>query len=271
MKDEDKVKQERLQTLKDLLENESEQVSEENESATEVDSKTHLNAMFEGEEITDAGKEKIATLFEAAVGYEVAKQSKEVEAKLHEEFEAAIESNKLEIQEEVDAYLSHVVEEWTTANEVKLQGKIKMDIFESFVTGMRDLFLEHNIEVPEGKDDLVEELMGRVEALEGDVKSLARKNVRLAEELSGRERELKFKEITEGMTMVQCEKIRELSESKTFDSIDQYEKTVQTIKESYFKSEVEEPILESVETVAEAVPESIKAYSDMIARQNKKK
>ena len=258
---EDEIREERLAKLKELV-----------ESGDEPSAQEHLTAMFEGESLSEEGKEKITTIFEAAVQYEVEQRTKNLdeqyEQKLSEET-ARIES---QIQEQVDAYLSEVVNEWAEKNKVEVKNKVKLDLFESFIGGLRELFIEHNINIPDEKADLAEELMGKIDSLQESVAALSRKNIRITGERDLFARELKFKEISEGLTDVQTEKLRGLIGEGEFESIEKYEAALKTIRESYFKeSNVEEPLEESAPIQEEKKPDAtVSIYAEMIAQAMKK-
>jgi Arc/MetJ-type ribon-helix-helix transcriptional regulator len=186
---------------------------------------------------------------------------------------SALEAKEAEIKEEADAYLSYVVEEWTSKNEVALKQQVKVDVLESFIGGLRTLFLEHNFNIPEEQANMVDALMDKVAGLEEDVKALSLKNVSVSEELDKANRLVAFKEVSEGMTELDVEKLKALVESKEFESAEEFKKGVALIKESYFKKEAnvsdeqkEEVILEE----KQEIPANIQAYSSMISKSSKK-
>ena len=287
-------KQKRLQALKDLLSEEEAKTSEaedmedkdDEEGGDESDAEEkkekemkeegyqeHMSAMFEGTELSEEAQDKLKILFEAAVGYETDKKVSKIKAQLEEEMKSAIEANEAELKEEADAYLSYVVEEWTSKNEVALKQQVKLDIMESFIGGLRGLFLEHNFNIPEEQTSMVDALMEKVAALEDDVKTLAKKNVTVSEELNQAQRQLTFKKISEGMTELDVEKLKGLVESKQFETAEEFEKGVVLIKESYFKKDAtvsEEQKKEIISEQKEEVPASIQAYASMISKSAKK-
>jgi len=287
-------KHKRLQALKDLLSEEEAKTSEPEEEEDDLEDveddsqeeeskekemkeegyQQHLVAMFDGTELSEEFKEKLKVLFEAAVAYEVDKKVSEIKTKLDEEMKSALEAKEAELKEETNAYLSYVVEEWTSKNEIALKQQIKLDLLESFVGGLRNLFLEHNFNIPEDQTNMVDELMEKVESLEGDVKALAKKNIEISEELDFARRKLAFKEITEGMTELDVEKLKNLVESKKFETAEEFAKGVTLIKEAYFKKgstiSEEQKEKEVISEDNEKIPESIKAYASMISKSVKK-
>lgn len=274
-------KQKRLQALKELLSEEEAKTSdaedmeddeddEEEKELKEEGYQQHLVAMFEGTQLSEEAQDKLKILFEAAVGYETDKRVSEIKAKLEEEMKSAIDAKEAELKEEADAYLSYVVEEWASKNEVALKQQIKLDIMESFISGLRNLFLEHNFNIPEEQTSMVDELMEKVAALEEDVKALARKNVAISEELDLARRQLAFKKITEGMTELDVEKLKGLVESKKFETAEEFEKGVALIKEAYFKKDSEERKEEIISEQKQEIPASIQVYASMISKSVKK-
>lgn len=282
-------KQKRLQALKELLseeeaktsdaedmeddEDDEDEEDEEEKELKEEGYQQYLVAMFEGTELSEEAQDKLKILFEAAVGYETDKRVSEIKAKLEEEMKSAIDAKEAELKEEADAYLSYVVEEWASKNEVALKQQVKLDIMESFIGGLRNLFLEHNFNIPEEQTSMVDELMEKVAALEEDVKALARKNVVISEELDQARRQLAFKKITEGMTELDVEKLKGLVESKKFETAEEFEKGVTLIKEAYFKKDAsvsEEQKEEIISEQKQEIPASIQAYASMISKSVKK-
>lgn len=247
--------------------------AEEKKEMKEEGYQEHMSAMFEGTELSEEAQGKLKVLFEAAVGYETDKKVSEIKAQLEEEMKSAIEAKEAELKEEASAYLSYVVEEWTSKNEVALKQQVKLDIMESFIGGLRGLFLEHNFNIPEEQTSMVDELMEKVAALEDDVKSLAKKNVAVSEELDQAQRQLAFKKISEGMTELDVEKLKGLVESKQFETAEEFEKGVALIKESYFKKDAtdsEEGKEEIISKQKQEIPASIQAYASMISKSAKK-
>ena len=278
-------KQKKLQALKELLSEEEAKTSdaedmEDNEDDEEEEKEMkeegyqqHLVAMFEGTELSEESQDKLKVLFEAAVAYETDKKVSKIKERLEEEMKSAINAKEAELTTEADAYLSYVVEEWASKNEVALKQQLKLDIMESFIGGLRNLFLEHNINVPEEQTSMVDELMEKVAALEEDVKALARKNVAINEELDLARRQLAFKNVSEGMTELDVEKLKGLVESKKFETAEEFEKGVALIKEAYFKKDAsvsEEQKEEIITEQKQEIPASIQAYASMISKSVKK-
>lgn len=238
--DDDKKEEGEAEEAEEDGDEDQKEKAEKNESYQE-----HLGALFEGEELTAAAQEKIATLFEAAVGYETDKKAAEIYKRLNEEKEQAIDEAKRELHEQADEYLGYVVEEWSKKNEVALKQQIKVNLMESFISGLRNLFLEHNFNIPEDKCEMIDSLMERQTELENSIKDLSRKNAKLSEELDAAERKIAFHEVSEGMTALDVEKLTNLVEGKTYADAEEFRKAATLIKESYFKEKKveEEPVI----------------------------
>lgn len=287
----------RLEALKELLAEDQEQEKkivpeakeEDEEEGGEVEDKEekeedddkeeknegyaeHLAAMFSGSELSEETQNKIKVLFEAAVGFEVEKQVAAAKAKIDEDFKAAVDEKTAELKNETDAYLAFVVEEWADKNTPALASQIKLDIFESFVGGLRNLFIEHNINIPDEQVQMAESLIEKVAVLEEDIKTLTTKNIELVKESEEKSKELSFKKLTEGMTVLDVEKLKALVEAKQFDSLEDYEQGVSLIKESYFKTEEKiEEETEIVPTDEKKVDATVNLYAEALSRQSRKK
>jgi len=232
----------------------------------------HLAAMFSSSDLSEETQDKIKVLFEAAVGFEVEKQVTAAKAKIDEDFKAAVDEKSAELKREADAYLSFVVEEWSEKNTQALASQIKLDIFESFVGGLRNLFIEHNINIPDEQVQMAEELIEKVASLEEDIKTLSTKNVELVKESEEKSKELTFKELTEDMTALDVEKLKALVEAKQFDSLEDYKQGVALIKESYFKTEEKnEEETEIVPTDEKKTDATVNLYAEALSRQSRKK
>lgn len=252
---------------KDQEDSEEEKDEKEDEKEKNENFSDHLAAMFADAELSEETQEKIKTLFESAVAYEAGKKAFEIKTQLEEEKEAAIAEAKQELEEQADAYLTYVVEEWTKKNEVALQSQIKTNLMESFIVGLKNLFLEHNFNIPDEEVNMSEALMSRVEDLQGDVLELAKKNAAISEELDQTKRKLAFKTISEGMTEMDVVKLEELSEGKTYETAEAYQKGLSIIKESYFKQKEEEPVQVIAESTTAKQDDQMMEYASFLSRK----
>ena len=150
--------------------------------------------------------------------------------------EEAVESIKADLTEKVDDYLSYVVEQWMNDNEIAIESGLRAELTEDFIAGMRNLFAEHYIDVPAEKVDLVDELAGKVEELESKINEEIERGIELKKALvESRKLEL-TRDVCEGLTATQVEKIKALAESVEFSTEDEYKTKLETIRENYFPS-----------------------------------
>lgn len=256
----------------DKEENEKEGDEEDEEENVKENVKTLLDKIFDGADLTEETKEKIQILFETAVNYEVKKKYESLKEDIIKHNDQVLEERKKELEIEADSYLNYVVEEWIKSNKVELESKVKLDIYESFVSGLRNLFLEHNVIIPEDKTDMIEKLTNKIENLEEDLNSFVRKNNELSEELNQAKKELEFQNVSKGMTDLDVEKFRELVEFDNKESVEDFVKKITLIKESFFSKKnsiSDDPSLDDEETKNNEekdfkIPEKIKKYASLI-------
>jgi len=218
-----------------------------------VSMKEEVEAMFVGQDLSEEFKEKATVVFEAAVNAKV----EEVKAALVEEYDATFEAAKQEIEEEVaakvDEYLNYVVEQWMEENKLAVESSLRTEISEEFITGLKSLFEEHNISIPEEKVDVVEELAKRVEELEDKLNEQINENIELRKITDEVEKEVVFAQVSEGLAATQIEKLQALSEGVEFSDVETYKKKLEIIKENYFPAEkkVSSVLTEEVEEIQE--------------------
>ena len=276
-------------------ENENTQVLSEDEldelkKEYQIDVKSDVEALIQGEELSEEFKEKAATIFEAAV---FAKVNEEVNSRveaLEEQYKTELEGSILETREEmvkkVDDYLNYVVKEWMQENELAIEKGIRSEIVEDFMVGLKNLFVEHYIDIPEEKVDLVDDLFAKVEDLEESLNKEMEKNVDMQSELKEYKKFEAIANISEDLTDVQVEKMQKLAETVDFESEDEYAEKLQVIKENYFPANgsvaseestnddsqqevLTEEEAKEVEETAE-MSDTMKWYSSAISRTIKK-
>lgn len=199
--------------------------------------KEDVDALFADDStISEEFKSKVSTIFEARVEDRVAQIEEETEAKYAGMLEEAVESIKNELTEKVDDYLSYVVEQWMEENQIAIESGLRSEMTEEFISGLRNLFAEHYIDVPAEKIDLVDELATKVEELESSLNEEIERGIQTKKALV----EARKNEIThvvcEGLTATQVEKIKSLAESVEFSTEDEYKSKLETIRENYFPS-----------------------------------
>jgi hypothetical protein len=196
-------------------------------------------------------KSKAATIFEARVMDRVTQIEEEIEGKYASMLEEAVESIKSDLTNKVDDYLNYVVEQWLEDNEIAIESGLRAEITEEFIAGLRNLFAEHYIDVPDEKIDLVDELAGKVEELESKLNEEIERGISYAKALVESRKNEITREICEGLTTTQVEKIKMLAESVEFSTEEEYTEKLVTIRENYFPSGVkkanEEQLHEKVE------------------------
>lgn len=220
------------------------QTMEKNPGATfasygeEFDVADDVNALMEGENLSEEFKQKATTIFEAAVSARVDYIAEQVEAQLVEEMQEVIEEIKEDLAAKVDDYLNYMVEEWMSENEIAIERGLKSEIVEDFMTGLKNLFVEHYIDIPDNKVDVVEELTLKIEELEESLNTQIVRGIELKKELN---EQLKYEAIytaCEGLSQTQIEKMKALAEGVEFTSETEFTSKLETLKESYFKSDV---------------------------------
>lgn len=237
-----------------------------------VGMKEDVEALVAGENLSEEFKQKAATIFEAAV---LSRVKQEV-AKLDEAFEVRLQEQVEEIKEglveQVDGYLDYVVEQWMTQNEIALERGMKSEILENFVSGLKNLFEEHYIDVPEEKFDVMEALEERVEQLESKLTEQTEVNAELVEEITSYQKSQIVATVSEGMVQTDKEKFAALVEEISFDNAESFRKKAQTIRESYFTTKkatttvvnsivTDEPVMIREE---KALPTNMKSYLSVL-------
>ena len=241
----------------------------------EVNVRSELDSIF-GEELSEEFRTKATSIFEAAV---VARVNSEV-GKLMEEIETAtaeeIASYKEGLVEKVDAYLSYVVENWMSENEVAIENGLRTEVAEDFIQGLKGLFKEHYIEVPEEKYDVIGELQAKTEELEAKLDEAINSNVELNKEVIELKRNVVFEEAVKGLADTEAEKLAKLVEGVEFESAEMYKEKLAVIKENYFPKTVsasaEQTLTEDVATGQPnlASNDTIAAYAQALSRSVKR-
>ena len=242
-----------------------EEVVAEAPDYTEISIDEDVNALVEGEELSEEFKEKAKTILEAAVKGKVV-QIKEVlqteyDAKLLEE----VESIKGALNERVDSYLEYVADEWFTENQLAVQGGLKEELTESFMTGLKSLFEEHYVTIPEEKYDVLESMVEKLDEMETKLNEQIEKNVSLNSRLGESVANGILESVSEGLADTQKEKLASLSESVEFASEESYREKLETLKESYFPSKKSAPAQAKSETLSEGVDSSPESISGSMA------
>ena len=202
-----------------------------------LDMSDDVNALLEGENLSEEFKQKATTIFEAAVMSRIEVIAEEVEKQLVEQFESAVEEIKEELAGKVDEYLNYMVNEWMEQNELAIENGLRSEIAEDFIGGLRNLFIEHYIDIPEDKVDVVSEMAGKVAELEDALNEQINKGIALTKELNEQKKVEAVYEACEGLTQTQVEKLKSLAEGVEFTTEDEFATKLETLKSSYFKED----------------------------------
>ena len=200
--------------------------------------KEDMDALLSGENLSEEFVTKATTIFEAAVIARAEEVIAEAEEQLMEEFEVAVEAIKEDLAAKVDGYLNYMVEEWMKDNQLAIQSGLKAEITEEFLTGLRDLFIEHHIDIPEDKVDIVEELAAQLEATEAVLNEEIARGIQLSQALNEQKKFEAIYTACEGLSQTQVEKMKSLAEGVDFTTEEEFVTKLETLKESYFKSDV---------------------------------
>ena len=215
---------------------ETEETTEETveEETVEIDIEADVNALLGGEELSEEFREKAKTVFEAALQSKVNQLAEDMQAKFDEKLVEEIESTKSELAERVDAYLEYVSEEWFVENELAIEHGLKTELTESFLGGMKSLFEEHYVQIPDDKYDVLESMVEKLDDMETKLNEQIEKNVGFNSRLGESVANGILDQVSDGLAATQKEKLASLSESVEFESEGQYREKLETLKESYF-------------------------------------
>ena len=209
-----------------------EEEGEEEESSQSM--KEHVDALLAGEHLSEEFRVKAETIFESAVNTRLQEELAVIEEAYSESLEQEVSAIMEQLTEQVDSYLNYVVEQWIAENEIAIESGLRSELTEDFMSGLRNLFAEHYIDVPEQKVSIVEGLAEKVEALEGKLNEEIERNVSLNKMLAESKKYEVLGEACAGLTSTQAEKLKALAENIDFTSTDEYLRKVHTIRESYF-------------------------------------
>ena len=238
---------------------------DEDEMKEEYDIEEDVNALLGGEELSEEFQAKARTIFEAALRSKVS----EIKETLEEQYAAAlseeVEEIKSELSERVDSYLEYVSDEWFAENALSIEGGLKTEMTESFLEGMKGLFEEHYVTIPEDKDDVLESMVEKLDDMETKLNEQIEKNVSLNKRLSESVADGILDQVSEGLASTQKEKLASLAESVEFESEEEYREKLETLKESYFSRSVSpsaktETLSEGVSSAHDSVSGSMASY-----------
>ena len=251
-----------------------EEITEE-EEVVELDIDADVEALLQGEELSEEFQEKAKTIFEAAINAKVAAIQEDLEASYATVIEEQVAEFKNEMTERVDSYLEYVSSEWLEENQLTVEEGLKSEMSESFLTGMKQLFEEHYVSIPEDRYDVLESMVNKLDEMEGKLNEQIDRNVALNRRLAESTSDGILGEISEGLAVTQKEKLATLAESVEFDSETDYREKLVTLREAYFPSrpsaqrDSSEYIAEEA-TMNQEVSGSMEGYLTALQRVSKK-
>ena len=257
---------------------EEEEVVAEEQIEDSIDVEEDLTALLEGEELSEEFQNKARTIFEAAIKTKIS----EVKSELQEQYEKTIveevASVKAELAERVDAYLEYVSDEWMSENKLAVEAGLKTEMTDSFLTGMKSLFEDHYVTIPEDKYDVLNSMVEKLDEMEGKLNEQINKNVALNKRLAESTSDVILADVSEGLAVTQKDKLASLAENVEFDGEDNYREKLVTLRNSYFPANPGAPktktenLSEGAETGHQqpAVTGSMESYLKAISRSVKK-
>ena len=233
-------------------------VSEDTVDET-VDIEDDVNALLGGEELSEEFKEKAKTIFEAALNSKVKEIQETLEVQYEEKLQEAREELKSSLQERVDSYLEYVSQEWIEENTLAIEHGLKTEMTESFLGGMKSLFEEHYVTIPEDKYDVLESMVEKLDDMETKLNEQIDKNIGLNKRLGESTASNILESVSEGLAATQKEKLASLAESVEFESEDEYRGKLEVLKESYFSRTATESAKETskAQTLSEGVDSTV--------------
>jgi len=255
---------------------EEEVVAEEQVEEEKIDVEEDLNALIAGEELSEEFQNKARTIFEAAIGSKVAVVKEELETAYEEKLVEEVNVIKEALTERLDSYLEYVAQEWVEENHLVIENGLKTEMTESFLEGMKSLFEEHYVTIPDEKYDVLNSMVEKLDEMESKLNEQIDRNVSLNKRLAESSADVIFAEVTEGLALSSRDKLKSLAEKIEFASENDYREKLATLKESYFPAngtpkQTTETISEGVAPAApEQVSRSMEAYMASLGRIAKK-
>lgn len=216
---------------------ENEELAEQFQADRQRIMSEHVNVLLKGENLSEDFREKAETIFESAVNARVEQETTILEEAYDMAVNEAVEDIKAELTEQVNDYLNYVVENWIKENEIAIETGLRTEITEDFISGLKNLFAEHYIDIPEDKTNIVEELGSKVQELEEQLNESIKTQVDLTKQLNESRKFEALVEAFDGLTVTEAEKLRTLAEGVEFTNSEDFSKKIQTLKESYLKKE----------------------------------
>ena len=243
----------------------------------DIDIKADVKALFGNEDLSEEFKDKAATIFETAVVTKINEHIDIYNTTVQSSYEEDVKSIKEEMASKMDSYMDYVVEQWADDNKLAVEQGLKNELVEDFMKGLKGLFEEHYIDIPEEKVDVVEELAAKNEELQAQLNTEIERNVEIKKDLDESSKDKMVDNVSEGLTETQKDKFKTLAEGIEFSDKETYQKKLETIKESYFVEETQKEVTSPIGDTEEPLDEEIKqpkgsmaGYVNAISRTLKK-
>ena len=224
--------------------------------------KEDIDAIFTGQDLSEEFKEKVTTIFEAAVVSRAVMVVEQLEEQIVEAAEASVEAVKAELEEQVNAYANYVASEWLEENKLAVESGLRSEITEEFMEGLKNLFAEHYIDIPEEKVEIVEAVAEELEDVREELNRALNANIELQAEINEAKKMTVINTVCEGLTATQIEKVKSLAEGVEFTTEGEYKEKLALIKESYFSNQVKNPKVQSSMVAKESVASENAQYTE---------
>ena len=262
--EEEGIAEDEIATDEVVQETTEDEVVAEAPDYTEISIDEDVTALVEGEELSEEFREKAKTILEAAIKGKVVQIKEVLDAEYDEKLLEEVEEIKGALNERVDSYLEYVADEWFAENQLAVESGLKEELTESFMTGLKGLFEEHYVSIPEEKYDVLESMVEKLDDMETKLNEQIEKNVSLNQRLAGATADSIFDSVSEGLADTQKEKLASLSESVEFESETEYREKLVTLKESYFPT-AKAPTTAKTETLSEGMEAAPESHSASMA------
>ena len=250
-------------------------------TADDIDIKDDVKALFGNEDLSEEFKEKASTIFETAVVAKINEAMETYNTTMNESYQEDTQSIKNELSEKMDTYLDYVVEQWAQDNELAIETGLKAELTEDFMSGLKGLFEDHYIDIPESKVDVVEELASKNEELQSQLNAEMERNMEAKKAIEENDQQKIIDQVTEGLAETQKEKFQTLAEGVEFKDTESFQKKLSIIKESYFSidndmevanlvGETDEPLDEEAKPEGSSLDPKMAGYAAAISRSLKK-
>ena len=272
--DEDEEEEDKKGKKKSKKDAKDDEEDDDEEVTEDFDIEDDVNALLDGEELSEEFQLKARTIFEAALRSKVSEIKESIEEQYSRALLEEVEEIKTELNDRVDSYLEYVADEWFTENCLAIEQGLKAELTESFIQGMKGLFEDHYVEIPEDKYDVLDSMVEKLDEMETKLNEQIEKNVSLNKRLSESVADGIFEQVSGGLAATQKDKLASLAESVEFESESEYRGKLETLKESYFPTyrsprSKPENLSEGVDSSPESISGTMASYLNTLSRFNK--